>query len=398
MHQSFNLYQKTLKSGKKVWYVRLWDESAGKWGRTRSTRVCATGKKGGFHEASLKAEEMASGLAGGGGNGNKLLVPFLLSFWQEDSLYPKEKSLVDGEPLSAKYIRDSWRAIKNHVLPYPRWKNKKVGALLPRDVREWQVWCMEGGCGAVVCNFTFKAMSAAYSWLESRGDIASSPFRKMRKVREKRREKGVLTKQEVAAVLGTEYRDLRISLMVRFSVLTGARLGECRGLRWGDIDETLSCVHLVHNYVDGEGERPCCKWNSNRMCPFPAVLRDDFIRLRKTSPHPGADDYVFYSVTVTDGSVPLSWTVVRRGFRNYLAAAGISREEQRERNISFHSFRHTFITLARSVGISDAAVMAMAGHRSVEMLAHYSHVGKILDFRELSERLGKMGQKEEKNS
>ena len=126
--------------------------------------------------------------------------------------------------------------------------------------------------------------------------------------------------------------------------------------------------------------------------------KHDFIRLRKTSPHPGADDYVFYSVTVTDGSVPLSWTVVRRGFRNYLVAAGISREEQRERNISFHSFRHTFITLARSVGISDAAVMAMAGHRSVEMLAHYSHVGKILDFRELSERLGKMGQKEEKNS
>lgn len=391
MHKSFSLYQKPLKSGGKVWYARFWDSGAGCWVRTKSTGIRATGCRGGWKKAYAVAEELAGGMPCAGENGGKLLVPFLLAFWQADSPYQKEKSLVDGEPLSAKYILDSYRAIKNHVEPYPQWRRKRVGDLQPRDVREWQVWCMESGSGAVICNFAFKAMSAAFSWLERRGDIDSSPFHKMRKVRVRPKEKGVLTRQEVAAVLGTEYRDLRVSFMVRFSILTGARLGECRGLRWGDVDADFTRVSLVHNYVDGEGDRPCCKWNSNRVCPFPPVLRGDFLRLREEAPCKGADDYVFWSEAECRDGKPLSWTVIRRGFRNYLAAAGISVEEQKERNLTFHSFRHTFVTLARDLGISDAAVMVLAGHRSVKMLSHYSHIGKILDYRELSGRLGEMG-------
>ena len=40
----------------------------------------------------------------------------------------------------------------------------------------------------------------------------------------------------------------------------------------------------------------------------------------------------------------------------------------------FHDLRHTAITELAEAGTSDAALMAIAGHMSRQMLEHYSHV------------------------
>ncbi len=40
----------------------------------------------------------------------------------------------------------------------------------------------------------------------------------------------------------------------------------------------------------------------------------------------------------------------------------------------FHDLRHTAITELAEAGTSDAALMAIAGHLTREMLEHYSHV------------------------
>lgn len=55
--------------------------------------------------------------------------------------------------------------------------------------------------------------------------------------------------------------------------------------------------------------------------------------------------------------------------------------EQKKRNLTFHSLRHSFITLSRLDGIPDLDVQAIAGHSSREMMEHYSHADKVIDFR-----------------
>ena len=44
--------------------------------------------------------------------------------------------------------------------------------------------------------------------------------------------------------------------------------------------------------------------------------------------------------------------------------------------LSFHSLRHTAVSLLKDAGIPEAAVMELVGHDSKQMSAHYTHVGR----------------------
>jgi integrase-like protein len=43
--------------------------------------------------------------------------------------------------------------------------------------------------------------------------------------------------------------------------------------------------------------------------------------------------------------------------------------------LTFHSMRHTCVSLLKDSGFPDAVVMALVGHESVAMSARYTHIG-----------------------
>jgi integrase len=45
-------------------------------------------------------------------------------------------------------------------------------------------------------------------------------------------------------------------------------------------------------------------------------------------------------------------------------------------DVSFHSLRHTAVSLLKDAGIPDSVVMALVGHDTVAMSQRYTHVGK----------------------
>lgn len=55
-----------------------------------------------------------------------------------------------------------------------------------------------------------------------------------------------------------------------------------------------------------------------------------------------------------------------------LSASGAKEAAQ----LSFHSLRHTAVTLLKEAGIPAAVVMEMIGHDSEKMSEHYTHVGQ----------------------
>ena len=56
---------------------------------------------------------------------------------------------------------------------------------------------------------------------------------------------------------------------------------------------------------------------------------------------------------------------------------GIGRDGKRKgAELSFHSLRHTAVSLLKDAGVPDAVVMALVGHESAAMSARYTHVGK----------------------
>jgi integrase len=55
---------------------------------------------------------------------------------------------------------------------------------------------------------------------------------------------------------------------------------------------------------------------------------------------------------------------------------GIGRAGKRQAfELSFHSLRHTAVSLLKDAGIPDAVVMALVGHERVAISQRYTHVG-----------------------
>jgi integrase len=65
-----------------------------------------------------------------------------------------------------------------------------------------------------------------------------------------------------------------------------------------------------------------------------------------------------------------------------LGAIGISAAEQKKRNITFHSLRHTFISHARASNIGDIQTQALAGQKSAGTTEKYTHRGQVVEVNE----------------
>ena len=80
---------------------------------------------------------------------------------------------------------------------------------------------------------------------------------------------------------------------------------------------------------------------------------------------------------VADLSNQFGELLISAGLREAGGGKGVGRSGRRQgQELSFHSLRHTAVSLMKDAGVPDAVVMALVGHNSRAMSAHYTHVGK----------------------
>jgi integrase len=253
-----------------------------------------------------------------------------------------------------------------------------------------------------------QAMSVAVRHAVFRGELEKDPFRNIRGAPDIRKEKGVLTPAEVTALIRAPVRDPRGRLAVLLGIFCGMRLGEVRGLLWGDIGDEV--IIIAHNYVDEDGlKAPKC--GSTGTVPIPESVGAAIEEVRKISRNPAPDTMVMESLECP--GKPFSKTHLEKAVARELEAIGIPGKwrppshpgkklaaeekkppegymnEQQRRNLTFHGLRHTFITLGRLAGISDLEIQALARHKSGAMMERYSHASQVLDFAGAREKLEK---------
>jgi integrase len=92
----------------------------------------------------------------------------------------------------------------------------------------------------------------------------------------------------------------------------------------------------------------------------------------KESPYTDPEDFIFYTpvreLPYFDNSS------VNRALYARLKTIGITDEERTDRNIVFHSLRHSFNTRLRNKGIPDFLIQAYMGHSSPVMTDNYTDV------------------------
>jgi integrase len=168
-----------------------------------------------------------------------------------------------------------------------------------------------------------------------------------------------------------EIADPEWKSLILCGLYTGQRLYDLAELSWDNID-----------LVRGEVRLKVRKTGKRLILPLAPSLRKHLENL-PGSDVPGAPLHprAFKIVRAQGRSGSLSnqfaSLLEQAGFRQKQAhCSGKGRSAQRKGNkLTFHSLRHTAVSLLKDAGIPEAVVMEMVGHDSKQMSAHYTHVG-----------------------
>lgn len=399
----FTIIHRTYPNGKKAWMARYLD-SAGKVIRS----VTLHGVKN-AREATREADRLLrDGIVSR--QDDPYIMDFLRDFWKPDSDYVRERARA-GVHLSEAYIAQSGDVAARRfgtIFKDRRMSDLSKGLVEralsqiqddifakhrahaeaelgrpfePAELEAFKKRERESLAGNRTLKIAAQTLTVPTRWYCALHDI-KYPLGNLGRIKVKYQEKGALTAAEVAQVMKVTDEAPRIRAVMLLGCLCGLRLGEVRGLKWTSVDLEKGLIEVKDNAVAGSATVKKPKWDSVRIVPAPAALIE-VLRLIQTMPD-ARGDFVVYNQTNPER--PVETVTIGRAFKRILRKAGIDDTAQKDRHLSFHSMRHTYISLARAAGISDLAVSRIAGHRSLAMTDHYSHAN-VLDFAKAAETL-----------
>jgi integrase len=161
--------------------------------------------------------------------------------------------------------------------------------------------------------------------------------------------------------------------MIKLGIYTGQRLGDLAGLTWNDVLLNESVIRIRSH-----------KTNLKIEIPIVGPLREHLLALQGRNGsarflHPGAATKVRAQRGRTNSlSNDFISILVEAGLREKRThqSRGIGRSGERTpSDLSFHSLRHSAVSMLKHAGVPDAVVMELVGHESAAMSARYTHTG-----------------------
>ena len=203
------------------------------------------------------------------------------------------------------------------------------------------------------------SLRSFFNWCIEEGDLKDNPCDRIDAPKLGKYLPAVLSVEEVDAIL--ESVDLKAPSGLRDRAILevlygcGLRVSECTGL-------LLSHVHPDEGYVDVIG-----KGNKQRIIPLGEMAAEAIRNYLPARPEPAArayEDILF----LNRAGRPLSRVSVFNLVKERAMAAGIHKE------ISPHTFRHSFATHLIEGGADLRIVQEMLGHESILTTEIYTHI------------------------
>ncbi len=238
--------------------------------------------------------------------------------------------------------------LDNWILP--RWGELKLEQVKPVVVEEWLDGIKRArGTKAKIRNLMSALFTHAmrYEWTDK------NPIRLVRQSAKRERVPDVLELWEVQLLLSK--LGVRERTLALLDAGTGLRVSELLALRWRDVDFEnleLNVTRFIWHQVIGD----CKTEASAKPVPLDSYMAEDLLRWRRQSDYAGLDDYVFASETM-QGKQPF-WpdNLMKRHIRPGARANGINKQ------IGWHTFRHTFGTRLKANGEDVKTVQELLRH------------------------------------
>lgn len=203
------------------------------------------------------------------------------------------------------------------------------------------------------------SLKSFFDWMIMEGDMEENPCDRVDAPKLGRYLPDVLSVDEVSAIIDsvklTDEKGIRDRAILEVLYGCGLRVSEACGLL------------ISHVYVDEGFVRIVGKGDKERLVPLGQMAAEAFtsyLEVRREPAEPAFDDIAF----LNRFGKPLSRISVFNMIKKQALAAGITKE------ISPHTFRHSFATHLIENGADLRVVQEMLGHESVLTTEIYTHI------------------------
>ena len=262
------------------------------------------------------------------------------------------------------YLRIERRLSPNTVAAYGRDVAELLAALdlAPRAIRTEDIERYLAGRAELSKRSQARLLSALksfFDWLVLEGERPDNPCDRIDAPKLGRYLPEVLSVEEVTAILDSvgdkTWMDLRDRAILEILYGCGLRVSEACGLQ-------ISHVYLAEGFVRVVG-----KGDKERLVPLGEVAADAFrayLDVRPQAAEPAFDDVAF----LNKNGRPLSRVAIFNLVKKQALLAGVRKE------ISPHTFRHSFATHLIENGADLRVVQEMLGHESILTTEIYTHI------------------------
>ena len=238
-------------------------------------------------------------------------------------------------------------------------KGQKVQKISPSDVACLLRRMRGDGYSGWTCSATYGILRGVFSLAVRRGIVTRSPVDGLTDAERPKQKNS----KAIERLDSTTLRKLidaapteRWKAGVALAGLAGLRLGEVRGLKWGDIDLEANTIAVTRSLLPDGSSKPPKTDAGVRVVPLFPELRQLLLKWKLKSPFTDPDDYVL--VTASRG--PVQQRNTQRTLAKAKQGAGLDSLEGR---LSWHSLRHSAGSVwLTEYGLPVTTVSAMMGH------------------------------------
>jgi integrase len=262
-----------------------------------------------------------------------------------------------GQAFKPSVIRSYDTALKHHVLP--DLGGARLDRITQRDVRELVKRLRAEGLAASTVRNAVAPLRVVYRQALEDGNAASNPVAGIRLPQSERQRDRIAAPDEAARLVAA-LPTLRDRALWTTAFFAGLRLGELRGLRWGDIDFDGGVIRVERAIDEATGRViPPKSEKGRRRVPLVEAVKD---ALQTLAGGPGSGRYVF------GGDAPFDATAARRRAARAWKAAAVD-------PIGFHEARHTYASLMIAAGVNAKALSTFMGHATITItIDRYGHL------------------------
>lgn len=357
LQKDYYLFPRPRPKGKPVFYVQFRDPASRKRLTARSSGLTneTAAEKWAAAEWARLVEEAA--------RPDMLVRDFVSPFYGEDCPYVRQQRNVKGMAEKTRLLKRGY--VERFILKCDWLMEKQLAEVARPDLEAFRDDYLVGerfeGEPCRTSQAVMEVVKTIFGQAVVKGYLRQNPTFRLSTGKYDEAERVALSEKDFDAVLKkSSFPVDRYYLGTMIAATLGCRVGEVRGLQWGDLDPEQGVIHIDHNIPMASLESGPPKWGKHRVCPYPRVLRELLEPLRGEA---ASGDLVFR----WGEESTLNYQRWRTAFEAACAVAGVA-------GVTLHGLRHTLNTILLQRGISDAVIRAALGWSDPKIQARYSHI------------------------